>query len=132
MLTRFNLPPAWHAVARENWRLIPVPLAKRREKERGFNQAELLATSLSEITSLPILKALIRTRNTKAQSTLVHEVRAQNMAKAFALAPEVDVKGLGIILVDDVYTTGATLEECARTLIQAGATEVWGLVVARG
>ena len=114
----------------ENFIVVPVPLAKRREKGRGFNQAELLARYLSNKLGAALLKALRRTRNTASQTELTREQRLLNIKDAFIV--QRSVVGDNILLVDDVITTGATLEECAKVLKQAGAKKVVALVVARG
>lgn len=113
--------------------LVPVPIYKSRQRKRGFNQSEVLAKELSKICSIPVLNALVRTKNTESQTKLTREERKQNILDAFAL-----VKGMGtqidkqaIILIDDVCTTSATLEECARVLKAAGAREVFALTALR-
>ncbi len=132
-LRAFSLPPAWHSVARDQWQLTPVPLAASKQRLRGFNQAELLARYTSEQCNLPISLALIRTRATKKQSEFKKDTqRLNNVQGAFALSPNQDAHDQIYILVDDVYTSGATMQECAHVLKNAGAREVWGLVVAKG
>ena len=125
---------------------IPVPLHKRRLRFRGFNQSALLADTLAETLTpgsvLPVLhNCLLRTRYTKPQiKTTVREERLSNLKNAFALAPEMplgretsksSLLGKTIWLIDDVATTGTTLEECARVLKKAGAKSVFGIVLAR-
>lgn len=131
-LRTYELPPAWHAVPREQWFLCPVPLHPRRMRGRGFNQAELLAKYVSEHADLALAPVLRRPRNTRAQSKLDDEARTKNVTGAFKLAKGANVAGHAYILVDDVYTSGATMAECAKVLKAAGAAEVWGLVVAKG
>ncbi len=116
-----------------NFVLIPVPLHSKRLRERGFNQAGLLAQEASPFLKLPLgLDFLIRRRYTKPQVDLKGEARVKNVADAFyCLKPEA-VKGKKIILVDDVLTTGSTLSECARVLKESGAKEVYGLALAKG
>lgn len=112
--------------------LVPVPLHKSRERERGFNQAELIATALGERLGVPMVKTLRRTRATRSQIELNDpDLRHENVADAFALAPNAPALPKRVLLVDDVATTGATLSECARVLRQTGIREVWGVVVAR-
>jgi ComF family protein len=107
--------------------VVPVPLHAARERSRGFNQARELAQHLS----LPVLDALVRTRNTSAQADLPKARRDANVRGAFALTRGVDVDGLVLVLVDDVSTTGATLNACAEPLLAAGAAEVRALTAAR-
>jgi ComF family protein len=113
--------------------LVPVPIYKSRQRKRGFNQAEVLATHLGKICGTPVLNALVRTKNTESQTKLTREQRKENILGAFALAKGVEgeVKGQAFILIDDVCTTSATLEECARVLKEAGAREVLALTALR-
>ena len=106
--------------------VVPVPLHPRRRRERGFNQAELLARELGR----PVLQVLARTRETGTQASLPEAQRHRNVRDAFARTGA-DIRGLSLVLVDDVATTGATLEACARVLMAAGAREVAALTVAR-
>lgn len=130
--------------------VVPVPLHGRRRRERGFNQAEEVARHLGP----PVLGALCRTRATRPQSELDAHTRRHNVADAFALAPGLRVRqlvwalgtggraegtwsgrqpleGRRLLLVDDVWTTGATLSACAAALRGAGAREVHAVVIAR-
>lgn len=107
--------------------IIPVPLHKVKQRERGYNQAELIAQGISEIINKPIItKAIQRTRNTQTQTTLNIEDRQKNMENAFAMIPAkcTSIKGKTCLLVDDVITTGATTSSCAKELFSAGATKV--------
>ena len=108
--------------------LIPVPLHKTRQRERGMNQSRLLCEMISEQTGLPILDALIKTRKTKRQSSLKADKRADNVKNALASVLPVD--GMELLLVDDVRTTGATARECAQVLREAGASSVCLLTAA--
>jgi competence protein ComFC len=113
--------------------LIPVPLFKSREWDRGYNQAELLARELIENSPVQLAGDLIRrTRNTTTQTDLPRHKRLKNIQHAFEVIASEKIKNKSIILVDDVTTTGATISEIARVLKQAKAKEVWGLVLARG
>jgi ComF family protein len=105
--------------------VIPVPLHRSRERERGFNQAELIAAQLGLPVATRILK---RRKNTPSQTGLSRNERKRNLASAFEVMSE--VKGR-IIVVDDVYTTGSTMNEIARTLKRSGAEHVEVLTVAR-
>jgi ComF family protein len=106
---------------------VPVPLHRRRLRARGFNQAADLARHLG----LPVVEALRRTRATRSQTDLPAAKRHANVRHAFALRRGASVCNLRIVLVDDVSTTGATLEWCARVLRDAGALDVSALTAAR-
>jgi ComF family protein len=107
--------------------VVPVPLHRVRERSRGFNQAAELARHLG----VPVVPALRRVRATASQADLPAARRHANVRDAFALRRGVDVRGLCVVLVDDVSTTGATLEACARVLRDAGAGEVRAITAAR-
>lgn len=112
--------------------IIYVPLHKKRLRWRSFNQAELLADSISKRFSLEQNKHdLKRIRHTKAQAKLNKQERQNNLSNSFAWNGN-DLLGRHILLIDDVASTGSTLNECARVLKENGAGEIWGLVVARG
>lgn len=108
-----------------------VPLHADRVAERGFNQAGLLAEGLSRLSGTPVCTSLTRVRNTPSQTDLSARQRRRNVADAFAVADPRGIKNSVVVLVDDVATTGATLRECARTLLRAGAREVRAITVAR-
>ncbi len=113
--------------------LLPVPLHALKEREREFNQSVLLARRLSRAVNLPCQeKILRRVTPTATQTHLNRQARAANMKNAFALRPGASVIGRRIVLVDDVFTTGATTNDCARVLCAAGAAEVCVWTVARG
>jgi len=108
--------------------VIPVPLHRARERTRGFNQARALALHLG----LPVIDALERTRQTAAQADLPAAKRYANVKGAFAVkGMRESVEGLVVVLVDDVSTTGATLNACAAALADAGVAEVRALTAAR-
>ena len=112
--------------------LIPVPLHPTRKRERGFNQSGEMARHLSHIVGVPVAQHwLLRTRPTKVQAGLTRRERRQNVSGAFALSEQADVHGKAVLVIDDVFTTGATLNECARILRQSGAARVAVLTVAR-
>ncbi len=112
--------------------IMPVPLHSKKLKKRGYNQAELLARALSEKNNLPLnTDSLIRQRNTPSQTEFGREGRLKNMHGAFVCAKPEIVKGKIILLVDDVATTGATLEGCAVALKEAGAKKVIAYTLAR-
>lgn len=113
--------------------LVPVPLHARRQRRRGYNQSELLCNALSRQTEIPVRILLERTRATRPQVGLNLKARGDNVRGAFALHPRFagDVRGLHILLVDDVFTTGSTLRECAAVLKRAGAGSVCAVTLAR-
>jgi ComF family protein len=112
--------------------LVPVPLHPRRRRERGFNQAELLAAALASGSGLVLAPGvLVRRKDTAPQSGLSSAARRRNVAGAFAVRQRPRVVGRTLVLVDDVSTTGATAAACARALRQAGASEVRLVTVAR-
>lgn len=102
--------------------LVPVPLHPRRQRVRGANQAEILCRGLSPKLGIPVLSALRRVQYTREQSSLPRAQRLQNVQNAFSL--QADVRGLRLLLVDDVRTTGATSRACAQTLLRGGAQSV--------
>lgn len=112
---------------------IPVPLHRSKLKRRGFNQSEELAKKLKENLGGELLtNVLIKQKATPSQTDLPTEKRKENVIGAFKCENSELIKNKIIFLVDDVFTTGSTLEECARVLKASGAKEVWGVVVARG
>ncbi len=124
--------------------VVPIPLHKQRLRERDFNQAELLAKEVAECFSAPLeTSALKRKRSVTPQAKIKdYKARKENIKGIFEISPEFTkkcvtenknlLKEKTIILVDDVWTSGATLSEAAKVLKQAGAKEIWGLVVAKG
>jgi ComF family protein len=111
--------------------LVPVPLDKRRYRERGFNQAQLLAAIVSKEIGIPISGSLHRTGNAPSQTQLSPQERLKNVKGLFKIVYNDGVINKSVLLIDDVFTTGATVDECARTLVNAGAQEVNILTVAR-
>jgi ComF family protein len=113
--------------------VLPVPLSPGRQRERGFNQSELLAAELSRLVGLPAPRPdlLRRVREIRPQVGLTAAERRRNVAGAFGCPEPAAISGQRVLLIDDVMTTGATLEACAAALRLAGATRVMGLVVAR-
>ncbi len=129
----------WHAPEAVDM-IMPVPLHARKQRQRGFNQAWLLirngrGEAADGHTLRPLKKAaknlLVRTRMTRSQTKLSRRERLDNVRGAFALKDKAAVNGRSVLLVDDVFTTGATVNECARVLTAAGATRVDVLTVAR-
>ena len=111
--------------------VVPVPLGPKRERERGYNQAALLAAALCGRSGLPYSRSSVRRiRETRTQVGLSVGQRRENVRGAFGARPDL-VSGKSVLLVDDVLTTGATLNACAEALKQAGAVRVIGLTLAR-
>lgn len=111
--------------------LIPMPLHARRERTRGFNQSRLIAESLSKSSDIRICNnVLIRTTNTKPQIEFRAEERHSNVSDAFSVLDPEKIKNRTIILLDDVKTTGSTLEEAAWVLKDAGAKKIWAITIA--
>lgn len=112
--------------------IVPVPLHPRRLRWRGFNQSVLLGREIGRAWSITIDPFVLKRKiETAAQSTLTLPERGPNVRGAFAVAPGGTVARMRVLLVDDIYTTGATLNECARVLLRAGAREVRALTLAR-
>jgi ComF family protein len=112
--------------------IVPVPLHPARQRERGFNQAELIAHRIGKGLGIPVSASLIaRFRQTPTQTRLSRAERASNVAGAFRTGKPAAIAGKAVLLVDDVCTTGATLNECAKVLREAGSGPVRGLTFAR-
>jgi ComF family protein len=115
--------------------VIPVPLHRSKLRQRGFNQAELIARAALKLGGprgrLRLCTTLERKRDTASQIGLTSHQRRENLRGAFGVSQPELVKGCEVLVVDDVYTTGATVSECARVLRRAGATKVWVATVAR-
>lgn len=109
-----------------------VPITKKREGWRGYNQAEILAQNLSGYFGKPVVPALRKVKKTKTQVGLPKKKREQNLKNAFKLsAKKSQIDGKRILLVDDVVTTGTTLNECAKILKSAGARKIWAATIAK-
>ncbi len=116
--------------------VVPVPLHKRKQAQRGFNQAEMIARSALQQLSRPdsfdlCTGVLVRRRETGSQIGLTRHQRRENLRGAFAVSDPTRIVNREILLIDDVYTTGTTASECARVLRRAGAARVWVATVAR-
>lgn len=111
--------------------VIPVPLYRKKLKQRGYNQAALLAEGVAKRLNCQYLPILEKTKPTVRQVDLPREARFLNVTGSFAAIPLPSLGERKILLVDDVATTGATLNECAKVLAEQGAGETWALVVAR-
>jgi competence protein ComFC len=117
-----------------NWNvdfIVPVPLSSKRKRSRGYNQSALLARPLSLATGIPYKASLLgRVRDTESQVGLSEKERLQNVRGAFSAQSKL-VRGKTILVIDDITTTGATIQNCAAALVEAGAVQVYGLTVAR-
>lgn len=118
----------------KSWRadfIIPVPLFKLKEVERGYNQSYYIAKGISQVISIPIANKFVkRVKNTISQTTLNYEERKENLDRAFILQKRENIKSKRAIIVDDVITTGATVSEIAKVLKENGAEKVFALSVA--
>ena len=118
----------------ERWRpqlIVPVPLHPRKKRNRGFNQAAYLAERLSGFCGIPWREDVVRkVRNTRSQKKLNAAKRRQNLKNAYQVTA--DITGLSVLVVDDVYTTGSTMDAMAQCLLEAGAKEVYFLTVCAG
>lgn len=127
--------PMARLFVRLDWRptvLIPVPLSDGRLAERGYNQADLLARGLATRVGLPLdTRSLARILETRSQTQLNAQERRQNVDGAFAPRSPEALRNARALLVDDVHTTGATLEACARAALAGGAEAVWALTLGR-
>jgi ComF family protein len=111
--------------------IVPVPLHPARERERGFNQAALLAELLAHRVAVPLRAVLERIRYTRTQTAYDRAERMENLHDAFRLRKNMNVRQLHVLLIDDVLTTGSTLSECARVLKESGAVSVSAATAAR-
>jgi competence protein ComFC len=134
-----HLVASWLIAALDDLRLrertfdaiIPVPLHPAKQRERGFNQAALLAERLAPRLGIPVRPMLQRVRFTTTQTAFDRAERIQNLRHAFRLRGNGDVRNLRVLLIDDVLTTGSTLSECARVLKENGAQSVHAATAAR-
>jgi len=112
--------------------LLPVPLEKRKLKWRGFNQSEEIGKEISKFLNIPLINdILFKIKETLPQVELSEKEREENIKGVFIIRNRKKISGKKILLVDDVYTTGSTMKECAQLLKKAGAKEVIGIVIAR-
>lgn len=113
--------------------LVPVPLHPAKQREREFNQTEILARRISKILNIPVMvNNLKRVKNSQPQTKLSGAERLINIKGAFEVKDKAGFKNKSVLLIDDVFTTGATVDECAKTLKQAGAKKVEVLTLAKG
>jgi len=121
----------WRRAAAGGDVLVPVPASPDRIRERGYDQASLLAAAAGRRLGMPVVPALERARSTSAQASLDHDSRVRNLQGAFRVRDAPRVAGRWVVLVDDVVTTGATLAACGELLLEAGAAAVSAIAVAR-
>ena len=110
--------------------ITSVPLHKNRQKERGFNQSEVLASKIGKIINVPHKELLVKCKSNKVQHNLPKYERVENVKGVYAVADKVEVYGKNILLCDDIITTGNTLKECAKVLLKAGAKDVYCVTTA--
>lgn len=116
----------------EGWVVVPVPLFWFKENKRGFNQSSLIGKTFAKKLGLDYLECLNRTRNTKPQARLKGIDRHQNIKNAFEISPNSELQTTNsVLLIDDVWTTGSTMRECAHILKKNGIKKVWGITLAR-
>jgi ComF family protein len=135
LIKKINEPELARLMSGKIILVASVPLHKRRLRWRGFNQAELLAKEIVSHFGWPMMPLLmLRKKYTKPQAKLKKEEREKNLQGVFGVAGEqiTEIKDQTILLIDDVLTTGTTMNECAKILKEAGAKEVWGVALARG
>ena len=121
-----------HSFFLENSIIAHIPLRKPRQFDRGFNQSEQLALILAQKFQIPAKSLLIKIKDTEPQSSLNREKRLLNIHGVFAPAKDAKLSGQNIILIDDITTTGATMEEACRVMKKAGTKSVWGIALAHG
>jgi len=113
--------------------IIPVPVSKERLEERGYNQAEEIAKHLSKISKIPYNRdILIRKKDTRPQSGFNPNQRTKNIRNAFVTTSQLPAKHKVILIIDDIYTTGSTINECSRILLNSGAEKTYSSVVCIG
>lgn len=108
-----------------------VPMTKKAEKKRGFNQCKVIAKNISNATGIPVRKCIKKIRNTKEQKTLNKEERIENLSGAFKVNNVDNIRNRNVILIDDVITTGATISECQNILKKSGAKKIIVLTIAK-
>lgn len=113
-----------------NTYLVPLPMHPKKQRERGFCQANVITTHIATKTGIPMQQALVRVIDTPPQSGLHPRQRIENVNGAFAIPPNISPSGKNYIIIDDIYTTGASLNACASTLLSAGAKNVSCLTLA--
>lgn len=129
---------AYHSLREEEdiwWKvgtLIPVPLHRKRKRQRGFNQAQIIAKELARLKGIEIAEGvLIKVKNVPPQTSLAADERERNVTGAFRVKEGEQIQKKRVLLVDDVYTTGATIRECSRVLREAGVKEIRAMTLAQ-
>ena len=115
----------------ENTHITYVPMFRRKEKQRGFNQSKIIAKKITDISNKEVVSLIEKIINIESQTKLKKEERFENVKAAFVPLNGVTASQGNVLLVDDVFTTGATMKECCKVLKQAGIKKVWGFVLAR-
>ncbi|NMA67733.1 MAG: ComF family protein [Clostridiaceae bacterium] len=111
--------------------IVPVPMHRKKKRQRGFNQAELLAKKVSKFLNIPLdTNSLVKIKNTKPQSSLSRNHRLYNLDNVFEVKNITNIKGKNILLIDDVITTGTTINTCGKILCDSGASKIYALVIA--
>ncbi len=111
--------------------IVPVPMHFMKKRSRGFNQAELIAIKVSEYLQIPVdTEVLIKTRNTRPQSSLKREERINNLKDVFSVSSPGKILNKNILIIDDVITTGTTINNCGRILYENGADKIYAMVLA--
>lgn len=127
------LPPIAELLPDEHFDMVvPVPLHKKRYRERGYNQSELIFRVWAKNNGIPWVDLLTRTKGTMPQWQLLQQARRENVRGVFFVGQPSVVAGAKVLLVDDIFTSGATLEECAKSLKKSGAVSVRALTLAHG
>lgn len=123
----------FYSIDKKESLIVPIPLNKKRERQRGYNQAFLLARKIASRLNLPFADILKRKRGTKPLSEMTKEERQEEIKNVFSISSSsLDIRGKTIFLVDDIATSGATLSEAAKVLKLNGVKKVYGLVLAHG
>ncbi len=122
-------PLALNYLSKNRFILVPIPLFRQKLAKRGFNQADLIAQELATVFNWPLKKSLKKVKDTPSQTNLSREQRKLNVQNVFKVQGKIVPN---IILIDDILTTGATLEQAAKALYQAGAKKIWAIVLAQG
>jgi len=136
IITHFQIlskkPEFYDEKKKREFILIPIPLSKKQLKARGFNQTEEIARRISQLLKISLLtNVFVKVKETQPQTKLKGKERKNNIKGAFFVKNSNLIKERKVLLVDDVFTTGATMEEAAKILKKAGAKEVWGITIAR-
>lgn len=127
--TRFGAFLKFLLASKNSPAITYVPMFLQKEKRRGFNQAKLIAQAVGEITGKKVLRLLAKTKDTSSQTELDKKEREENVKDSFGVLHAGVMPS--VVLVDDIWTTGATMKECCKALKKAGAKEVWGFTLAR-